>query len=149
MCLGVGPVINQHSASSNAVLSPVMDAILVVRIGALDVAALDAVVEGLRREVGNVPEPIPLRPGLGVAHVEIVVGHSGRSALIWCWNLSRANAGVSGTLSGRLSGTISPVLISFAAAATRVGVSRLSRPICIDEGRSISDYCPPIPFAFV
>lgn len=81
MCLGVGPVINQHSASSNAVLSPVMDAILVVRIGALDVAALDAVVEGLRREVGNVPEPIPLRPGLGVAHVEIVVGHSGRQRL--------------------------------------------------------------------
>jgi len=45
-----------------------------VGLRADDVLAFGVVVEGARRDVGEVPEAVPLRAALGVQGVEVVVG---------------------------------------------------------------------------
>ena len=57
--------------------SPVMNPTLVgVLLWAFNVLGFGPIVERLRRDMGNVPKPIPLRPTLCVQIVFIVVSHA-------------------------------------------------------------------------
>jgi hypothetical protein len=111
-----------------------------------------AVVETARRDVREVPEPIPLRPALRVHRVQVIVCNALVQRLDLMFEGLTAKGGRRGDVeweAARVSisrimktvvmtdftGTISPLCISFAAAATRVGVNRLRRPIYIRQSK--------------
>lgn len=119
-------------------------------VGEGGIAGTYAVVKGCAGEVGAVPESVPLSAALRVEVVEIVVGEvlgerldvvlEGFTAECRCTGYVEGEAGCdeAGQVRGigeglerfpsHLTDTISPLCISFAAAATRFGVRRLSRP---------------------
>lgn len=138
-------------------------------VGEGGIAGTYAVVKGCAGEVGAVPESVPLGAALRVEVVEIVVGEvrgerldvvlEGFAAECGCTGYVEGEAGCdeAGQVRGigegldrfpsHLTDTISPLCISFAAAATRFGVRRLSRPSLQGFSQSIS--CPPSCFEYV
>jgi hypothetical protein len=131
LLIGISPIINQDPLSNNPMRSPMMDTAFVrILFLSLYIGAFRTVIKCLGWDVGNVPKSIPLGPRLSVELVFIIV----RNVLCQSFDLmmkgSRPKAGIFGTFNGRFKGTMSPVLISFEAAETLVGVRRLIRPIC-------------------
>ena len=74
---GVAAVVEEDGAAGESVGGPVMDAALVVVHNALtmEVGCMAVVVECLRGNVSHVSETIPLRAGLGVHDVDIIVSN--------------------------------------------------------------------------
>lgn len=104
--------------------------------------------------MGEVSEAVPLCAALGVHGVEIIIGVAFGKGFDFmledftseCWLVGYvegeavadlAPSPACGTSPTYFTGTISPLLISLAAAATRVGVRRLRRPIC----KKLSSVC--------
>ena len=76
---GVAAVVEEDGAAGEAVAGPVVDAAFVVvhDAFAVEVGGVAVVVEGLGGDVSHVSEAIPLRAGLGVHGVGVVVGNGG------------------------------------------------------------------------
>jgi len=106
------------------------------------------VIEGSTGDMSEVSEAIPLRARLSVHMIHIVVGNAFSQRLnlmlknltTKCRNIRHVERQATSQSAMTyqkdhedtdLTGTISPVRISLAAAATRVGVRRLRRPIYI------------------
>lgn len=104
-----------------------------------------AIVERATWNMGKVSETVPLRTTLCIHVVKVIVHNSFYQSLDLMLENLAAKCGSAGDVEREtirlatssleycdtdFTGTISPVLISLAAAATRDGVRRLSRPIC-------------------
>ena len=75
--LCVAPVVDEDTASTDAVVSPVVDGALVfVLAWTVDVVACCAVIELGGGNVRNVAETIPLGSGLSVQGIDIIIGHA-------------------------------------------------------------------------
>lgn len=73
--LSIPPIIDQNATRTNSMITPVVDgAVMLVLPRTIDMLRCGAVVELRGGDVRDVAEAVPLRPGLGVQNVEVVVG---------------------------------------------------------------------------
>lgn len=100
----IPPVIEQYTASSNTVFSPMMDRAFVVRRGSDDVRAFGAVVKGACRDVREMPETVPLRSGLRVEMIQIVVGDAFGQGLDLVLESFAAECWLVGNVQGEVDG---------------------------------------------
>lgn len=133
-------------------IRPVVDrAAVLVRFRAINVHSGGAVVELPCLNKGDVSESIPLRTALRVQRVDIVVHETGGDRLDGMLERLALEGRNGGDVQGKaeemrsvclgligrreayLRLTISPSVMSLAAAATLAGVRRLSRPSCISS----------------
>ncbi len=129
ICDSISPIIDQKPSADYSMLRPVVDRTLVVPFWPFYVFRFGSIVKCLSWYVGDVSESIPLCSRLRVELILVIICKPFSQGLDLMLELLAVDAGVAGTFNGRFRGTISPLLISFEAAATRVGVRRLSRPI--------------------
>lgn len=73
LLVGITSVVEQHAAPRDSMFSPVVDGALVVCSWSGDVRAFGSVVERTCWDVRKVPEAVPLRAGLCVHVVEVII----------------------------------------------------------------------------